>query len=134
MDSPTQYSPSSTPSDATPPTEEVNFQAPSGGNFDKGFLNTISGHLQSIAGSSTAGGSSKRRLGAGSAYGHGGHGSNRDAKSRRRENSGRMDSLGWEGKGPGGKREKDELLDQSLVDYLRKEIGDPFQEPSPQRS
>jgi hypothetical protein len=31
-----------------------------------------------------------------------------------------MDSLAWEGKGPGGKREKDELLDQSLVDYLRK--------------
>lgn len=118
MDSPPQYSPSSTPSDVSPAGEEASFQAPSGGGFDKGFLNNISSHLSSLAGGS-GGGPSKRRLGGSSAYAHG---TNRDPKSRRRENSGRMDSMGWEGKGPGGpgKREKDDLLDPSLVDYLRK--------------
>ncbi|KAJ3499570.1 hypothetical protein NMY22_g19497 [Coprinellus aureogranulatus] len=132
MDSPTQYSPSSTPSDISPPNEEVNFQAPAGGTFDKGFLTNITSQLSTFTsgGGSGSGGPSKRRMG-GMPHGHGG---NRDPKSRRRENSGRMEGMSWEGKGPGGKREKEDLLDQHLVEYLRKEIGDPFQEPSPQKS
>ncbi|KAF6763631.1 hypothetical protein DFP72DRAFT_800813 [Ephemerocybe angulata] len=132
MDSPVQISPSSTPSSSSPPAEEVNFQGPSGGGYDKGFIGNLTNHLTSFGGS----GPSKRRLG-GSSYAQSGHGANRDSKSRRRENSGRMDSTGgshWDNKGPGGKRDKDDLLDQNVVDYLRKEIGDPFQEPSPQRS
>ena len=116
MDSPGQISPSlSCPSSSSPPAEEGNFQAPSGGTFDKSFIGTLTSHLSPFTGAS------KRRLGGGSTYTTGG--SARDPKSRRRENSGRMDSGNWDAKGPGGgKREKDEFLDQNIVDFLRKGV------------
>lgn len=142
-------SPSSTPSSGTPPGEDINFQAPSGGSFDKGFLGTLTSQLSTFGGNS----GSKRRFGGGPSHGSSGHGHNRDSRNRRRGDSGRMDSTGgsqWEGKGQGGRKDKDELLDQSVVDYLRKgtslrplkceeaadtgtiqsEIGDPFQDPT----
>ncbi|KAF9037906.1 hypothetical protein BDP27DRAFT_1455479 [Rhodocollybia butyracea] len=75
--------------------------------------------------------SSKRRLNPGVA-------SNRDPKSRRLKVHGAADERrdrehgvrggNWEmGK---DKKEKDELLDMFVVEYLRKEIGDPFLEIS----
>ncbi|KAF9478484.1 hypothetical protein BDN70DRAFT_879920 [Pholiota conissans] len=83
----------------------------------------------SIAGSV----SSKRRFPSGA---FGSAGSVRDAKTRRRGESGRSGggSTTWEGMKEGtsgGKKEKDELIDTAMVDFLRKEIGDPFLEPQP---
>lgn len=145
MDSPGQLSPAvSTPSTGSPAPEEVNFQPPSGS--DKGFLGSLTSQLTSFA---SGGSSSKRQRLGGSSYAA--TTGARDPRSRRRENSGRADTGHWDGKGPGGKRDKDELLDQNLVDYLRKgelrsssgfsctyvhlaEIGDPFQEPPAPRS
>ncbi|KAH6902731.1 hypothetical protein BKA70DRAFT_1304385 [Coprinopsis sp. MPI-PUGE-AT-0042] len=119
----------STPSSATPPNEEVGFQGTQGGSDSKGFMSSLTSSLSHFAG----GGSSKRRLPAGGSFGQ--SSSNRDLKSRRRENTGsRMGTADWEGKqssGAGAKRERDDLLDPHLVDYLRKEIGDPFQESKP---
>ncbi|EAU80610.2 hypothetical protein CC1G_10177 [Coprinopsis cinerea okayama7 len=122
MNSPELMSPVDTSPSSTPPNEEINYQPPS--QSDKGFVASLTSQLFTS-------GSSKRRLpGGGGSYG--GSSSSRDLKSRRRENSSRMNTGEWDlMKGQGGKREKDELLDQGLVDYLRKEIGDPFQEPRP---
>ncbi|KZT64009.1 hypothetical protein DAEQUDRAFT_815291 [Daedalea quercina L-15889] len=79
-------------------------------------------------GSHLGGGSSKRR--GGLSFG----GSSRDAKSRRREDSfglglGRRGppSLQWDAREPGTVlRQKDELVDAPLVDTLRTQFGDPF--------
>ena len=114
MESPGQISPTSTQS-SSPANEEVNFQAPSGGSFDKGFISTLASQLTPFA---SGGGSSKRRLGSGSSYQPGS--SARDPKSRRRENSGRMDTGTWDAKGRSVGKQKEEFLDQHLVDYLRK--------------
>ncbi|KIK61849.1 hypothetical protein GYMLUDRAFT_72917 [Collybiopsis luxurians FD-317 M1] len=72
--------------------------------------------------------SSKRRLNPGMA-------SNRDPKSRRRDHTFKTHSGGDEKGARGGnwekeKKEKDELLDMHLVEFFRKEIGDPFVELS----
>jgi hypothetical protein len=114
MDSPGPISPGlSTPSTGSPPPEEIIYQ-PSG-ESDKGFLGSLTSQLTSFAG---GGSSSKRQRIGGSSYAA--TSGARDPRSRRRENSGRADTGHWDGKGPGGKRDKDELLDQALVDYLRK--------------
>lgn len=51
--------------------------------------------------------------------------SSRDMKSRRRENPVRQPTQQeWDNKIPGGgKRDKEDFIDQNLVDYLRKGEG-----------
>jgi len=136
---------SSTPSSGSPPPEEVNYQPSSGTNT---YLSNLTSHISNTFGGSSS--ASKRRLPAGSSFGAAA--SSRDAKTRRRgDTGGRQVPLTWESanKESGGKKEKDELIDNALVDYLRKgmsyglyigirgdspetsrrlEIGDPFQE------
>ncbi|KJA24269.1 hypothetical protein HYPSUDRAFT_539569 [Hypholoma sublateritium FD-334 SS-4] len=111
----------STPSSGSPPPEEA---YPSGtGAGSASYLANLTSHIGSAFSGSSA---SKRRLPTGSSFAAG---STRDAKSRRRGESGRPGNPNWDGlKDNGGKKEKDELIDTALVDYLRKEIGDPFQE------
>jgi len=113
----------STPSSGSPPPEEVNFQPNPGSSYLANFTSHISATF--------SGNSSKRRLPAGSSFGAAS--SARDAKTRKRGESGRQNSsAAWEGlkESAGGKKEKDELIDNALVEYLRKEIGDPFVEPA----
>lgn len=105
----------STPSSGSPPPEEVNFQpAHTGRSYIENLTSQIS---TAFAGGS----SSKRRLPTGS-FGVGS--SARDAKTRRRGESSRQNptSTVWEGmkEATGGKKEKDELIDNALVEYLRK--------------
>ncbi|KAF7352855.1 Phospholipid-transporting ATPase [Mycena venus] len=80
-------------------------------------------NLASHLTSSFSGSPSKRRLPGGPSFAAAS--SNRDPKSRRREDPRRGGT--WDGK-EGGKREKEELVDNHVVEYLRKEIGDPFNE------
>ncbi|KAF8197596.1 hypothetical protein BJ912DRAFT_846159 [Pholiota molesta] len=117
----------STPSSGSPPPEEEAYAANTAGSTN--YLANLTTHIG--AAFSGSGSSSKRRLPSG-AFGSGG--SARDAKTRRRGESGRAGSTTWDsgvkdGGATGGKKEKDELIDTALVEYLRKEIGDPFQEP-----
>ncbi|KAJ7095308.1 hypothetical protein B0H15DRAFT_828974 [Mycena belliarum] len=113
MHSPDPDSSSSSPASESPPPED-NYQ-PSG--VASHILNLTS-HITSSFGS---GSPSKRRLPGGSSFAAAS--SSRDPKSRRREDPRRGSA--WEGK-EGGKREKEELVDNGVVEYLRKEIGDPF--------
>lgn len=100
----------STSSSASPPPEEMNFQSPTTTSH---FMNLAS-HITSSF--SASGGASKRRL-PGSAFGT--TSSNRDLKSRRRGEPGRLtDARPWEGSKDAGKKE--ELIDPGLVDQLRK--------------
>ncbi|KAF9014177.1 hypothetical protein BDQ17DRAFT_1270372 [Cyathus striatus] len=125
-----QESASSTPSSGSPPPEEVNFQPPAGSSAGSHFMNIASQITSSFT--SGAGSSSKRRLPGGSSFASG---SSRDPKSRRRgvEHSRATGPSQWEGSLKEGliasRKDKDELIDQHLVDYLRREIGDPFLEP-----
>ncbi|KAF4614678.1 hypothetical protein D9613_002556 [Agrocybe pediades] len=123
---------SSSPSSGSPPPEEANFQPPAGTNS---YLSNLTSHISNTFGGGGGPSSApKRRLPSGAAFGAAA--SARDAKTRRRgENSngrqGGQMPLAWDGppKDPSGKKEKDELIDNALVDHLRKEVGDPFQEP-----
>lgn len=123
MDSPTEPgSPSpSTPSSGSPPPDELEqMQAISRGNTLLGkFTNSFSG------GSSSAS-PSKRRLPGGSSFAAASN--TRDTKSRRREDTGSSgrdkdrrgggDREGWgDGK---GRKDKDELVDGTLVAHLRR--------------
>lgn len=115
----------STPSSGSPPPEEINTQA--SGSASAQFLNTITDRLSSTF----AGGSSKRRLPGGSGYGA--SSSNRDPKSRRRGDTGRAqggDRGGggstWETAKDTNRREKDDLVDNSVVEYLRKGMDHTF--------
>lgn len=82
-------------------------------------MNIASHITQSLA----SGGSSKRRL-AGSSFGA--SSSNRDTKTRRRGDPARLAAGGsgagvaWEGSKAEIKREERDLVDNSLVEYLRK--------------
>ncbi|KAF8647500.1 hypothetical protein AX16_006705 [Volvariella volvacea WC 439] len=118
-------SPTSTPSSPSPPPEEINFHQtqPVATQLLERLMGAVPG---------TSGG--KRRLPGGLAAG--GHGGPRDAKSRRRgepaarnphsQGSGNYD---YPPAGEGGRRgTRDDLVDVALVEYLRREIGDPFQE------
>lgn len=127
----------STPSSGSPPPEEANYN-PSGSASQ--LANIASQISASFAGNNT-----KRRLPGGSSFGAAA--STRDPKLRRRGDTSRANT--WEAK-DGGKREKEELIDHGLVEYLRKgcvsfssvfpstcepgtddchaEIGDPFQD------
>jgi len=116
MHSPDADSSSSSPASESPPPED-HYQ-PSGA---AGHILNLASHISSsFAGS---GSPSKRRLPGGSSFAAAS--STRDPKSRRREEPRRGGT--WEGK-EGGKREKDDLVDNGIVEYLRKEIGDPFNE------
>ncbi|KAJ7047445.1 hypothetical protein C8F04DRAFT_8041 [Mycena alexandri] len=114
MHSPDPDSSSSSPSDSPPPEDHPH----SGGGST--FLN-IASHITS----SFSGSPSKRRLPGGPSFAAAS--SSRDPKSRRREDP-RRGGGGWDGKE--GKRDKEELIDSSIVDHLRKDIGDPFNEVS----
>ncbi|CAA7271007.1 unnamed protein product [Cyclocybe aegerita] len=113
----------STPSSGSPPPEEATFQPNTGASY----LSNLTSQITTAFGGSS---SSKRRLPTGSSFGA--SSSSRDAKTRRKGEPGRSGGSNWPGelKETGGsKKEKDELIDNALVEYLRKEIGDPFLEP-----
>ncbi|KAF7301334.1 hypothetical protein MIND_00698600 [Mycena indigotica] len=116
MHSPDPDSGSSSPVSDTPPDEH--FPAPPSGSM---FLTNLTSHFTSSFTASAA----KRRLPTGGSFAAS---SSRDVKTRRREDPRR--GGGWEGKegGAGGKRDKEELIDGHIVEGLRKEIGDPFNE------
>ncbi|KAJ3822146.1 hypothetical protein EV361DRAFT_921839 [Lentinula raphanica] len=99
-----------------------------------GFTNALGVTLSSVISSST-----KRRLNPGSRSGR----DARDSKSRRKDapahypgkghivGDGDREKQGMRGGGydmQKEKREKEEMIDMNVVEYLRKEIGDPFLE------
>ncbi|KAF5369161.1 hypothetical protein D9615_009964 [Tricholomella constricta] len=111
-------SPISTDSESPPPEDIL----PQSSNSPQ-FMNIARDLTQSFM----SGGGSKRRLG-GSTFG--GSSSNRDPKSRRRldvgkSGGGSANPTLWEGSKE-SKREERDLVDHNVVDYLRKEVGDPF--------
>jgi len=121
MNSPTDHGSPASSSSGSPPPEDAS-PVTGGSSY-------ISSHLNTIASFS---GSSKRRLPQGSSFAAAS--STRDPKSRRRERErgepSRAGHTVWdkESGGLGKKEPKDDLLDQGLVEHLRKEIGDPFLE------
>lgn len=144
MNSPPELdSPSpSTPSSGSPPPDEDAQMQLLGPN-----LTNIATHLSDLTAAFSGGSSpSKRRL-PGSSFGA--VSSSRDPKTRRREESRRGGgSTYWESKeGGSGRKEKDDLIDVTVMEDLRRgeldirismssmlkyttEIGDPFQEES----
>ncbi|KAH9484486.1 hypothetical protein JR316_0003968 [Psilocybe cubensis] len=119
-------SPISTESSGSPPAEmeESNFPSSSG---PTGYLANLTSQISTAFGVGGSG-SSKRRLPSGPGFSGA---SARDAKSRKRGDTSRSGTTQWEGskEAIGGKKEKDELIDNALVEQLRKDIGDPFLEP-----
>ncbi|KII90836.1 hypothetical protein PLICRDRAFT_174197 [Plicaturopsis crispa FD-325 SS-3] len=115
MNSPTEPgSPSpSTPSSGTPPPDEPQ------------YIPTAPSSSQTREAPTAP----KRRLPAGASFAAAS--TMRDAKTRRREEGGSRRGGGgaaWEGKEGGRRGDKEELVDGQLVDYLRKQFGDPFNE------
>jgi len=101
----------STPSSGSPPPEETNYQPYNATSHLLNFASQVS--------SAFSGSPSKRRLPGGSSFGAAS--SNRDPKSRRREDSRRLGGGGnWESGKESGKREKEDLVDNNVVEYLRK--------------
>ncbi|KAG6810122.1 hypothetical protein H0H92_013220 [Tricholoma furcatifolium] len=100
----------------SPPPEEI-AQPTSTSNFG-----AFASHIAQTFG----GGSSKRRLPGGSAFA-GASGSSRDPKTRRKmeQSKGNMSSGAWDSQKE-AKREEKELVDHHIVEYLRSEVGDPF--------
>ncbi|KAK7467655.1 hypothetical protein VKT23_004708 [Stygiomarasmius scandens] len=123
-------SPISTPSSVTPPPEEAGASyAATSGNTSH-LLNVVTSNLSSGgATASPSQSSGKRRLPGGGSFTSG---SARDPKTRRRDD--REPRKGMSGNGPWekeGKKSKDEdLIDSQIVEQLRKDIGDPFLDPS----
>ncbi|KAJ3929062.1 MAG: hypothetical protein NXY57DRAFT_963955 [Lentinula lateritia] len=130
----------STPSSGSD-VEEISL--PPSSSFSSGLVINSIGSFGNTVPSSATSSSSKRRLNPGSVSSR----DPRDSKSRRRDNPHHhAKGAGGEGErerdrerqgGRGAnyemqkeKREKDELLDMGAVEYLRKEIGDPFVEIS----
>jgi len=112
MNSPLDHgSPASSSSSGSPPPEEA-LPATGGSSYISNFI------------SSNFSGPSKRRLPQGPSFAAAS--STRDPKTRRRERErgepSRPGHTAWD------KEPKDDLLDQGLVEHLRKEIGDPFLE------
>ncbi|TFK63347.1 hypothetical protein BDN72DRAFT_775992 [Pluteus cervinus] len=120
MHSPMDDSPSSTPSSGSPPPEEVTYTGPTQGVASQ-FVNLIASGFA---------GAAKRRLPTGPTFASSASSASRDPKPRRRADPTRAGSgHTWEGHSlEKGRREKDELIDNSIVEYLRKQIGDPFTE------
>ncbi|KAG6902241.1 hypothetical protein C0995_002613 [Termitomyces sp. Mi166 len=122
MNSPDTASPISTDTESPPP-EEINAQPSSSSNFGAHLVSQIS---------QTFAGGSKRRLPGGTSVG--GPSAMRDPKMRRKIEQAKGASTGlvntpWDSSKE-TKREERELVDHHLVDYLRKEIGDPFHDAS----
>ncbi|KAJ3866757.1 hypothetical protein EV359DRAFT_62051 [Lentinula novae-zelandiae] len=130
----------STPSSGSD-VEEISL--PPSSSFPSGLVINSIGSFGNTGPSSATSSSSKRRLNPGSVSSR----DPRDSKSRRRDNPHHhAKGAGGEGErerdrerqgGRGAnyemqkeKREKDELLDMGVVEFLRKEIGDPFVEIS----
>ncbi|KAF8830961.1 uncharacterized protein C8R40DRAFT_1170975 [Lentinula edodes] len=130
----------STPSSGSD-VEEMSL--PPSSSFPSGLVINSTGSFGNTVPSSATSLSSKRRLNPGSVSSR----DPRDSKSRRRDNPHHhAKGAGGEGErerdrerqgGRGAnyemqkeKREKDELLDMGAVEFLRKEIGDPFVEIS----
>jgi len=101
----------STPSSGSPPPEEANFQPQS----NAGYLSNLTSHISATFGGS---GASKRRLPAGASFGAAS--STRDAKTRKRTTENRSNSQYDGPRDPAMKKEKDELIDNSTVEWLRK--------------
>ena len=109
----------STASSGSPPPEEASSYVPATGGSSSSYFSNLSSHITATFGGVPNSSSSKRRLPTGSAFGAAS--SARDSKTRRRGEPGRSGSTAWDGmKETGGKKEKDELLDQALVEHLRK--------------
>ncbi|KAF5331004.1 hypothetical protein D9619_005241 [Psilocybe cf. subviscida] len=116
-------SPISTSSSGDTPTEEIYSSTTTTTNY----LSNLGSQIGAALSNATSG-ASKRRLPAGSSFAAG---SARDPKSRRRGDNRQWEgAIVKEGSSTGGKKEKDELVDTALVEFLRKEIGDPFSEVS----
>ncbi|KAJ3877272.1 hypothetical protein F5879DRAFT_989701 [Lentinula edodes] len=130
----------STPSSGSD-VEEISL--PPSSSFPSGLVINSIGSFNNTVPSSATSSSSKRRLNPGSVSSR----DPRDSKSRRRDDPHHYaKGAGGEGErerdrerqgGRGAnyemqkeKREKDELLDMGAVEFLRKEIGDPFVEIS----
>jgi hypothetical protein len=115
MNSPDPGSPISTESSGPPSRDEISTQPITASSQ---FMNIAAQFTQSLVGGS------KRRLPGSSNFG--GPSSNRDAKTRRRGEPGRHGghggpSMTWDtGARPEGKREDRELVDNHIVDLLRK--------------
>jgi len=106
----------------TPPPEEIVTGNNQGDSRSGLGLFQLANHITAAF----TGSSSKRRNPSSGTSGAGS--SARDPKLRRRGDGSRST---WETRDPQGTRkEKEELVDASIVDYLRKEIGDPFLEVS----
>ncbi|KAH9920454.1 uncharacterized protein B0H18DRAFT_1121919 [Fomitopsis serialis] len=119
---------SSSDSDDSPPPAAANergIERTISAGSSRGFFSQFTGES---LGAHFGGGSSKRR--GGLTFG----GSSRDTKTRRREDSfgtglGRRGgpSLPWDQREQGSSlRQKDELVDTQVVETLRTQIGDPF--------
>ena len=123
MNSPTDHG-SDSSSSGSPPPEDVSTTA---GGSSSNYLSNFASHITTIGNFS---GPSKRRLPQGSSFGAAS--SSRDPKSRRRERErergepSRPGHTGWDKESgclPVGKKEpKDDLLDQGLVEHLRKGV------------
>jgi hypothetical protein len=117
MNSPTDQGSPDSSSSGSPPPEDASPVA--GGSS---YLSNFASHITTMGSFS---GPSKRRLPQGSSFGA--VSSTRDPKTRRRER-GELSRLGhttWEKESGGGqvkKEPKDDLLDQGLVEHLRKGV------------
>ncbi|KAF5358417.1 hypothetical protein D9756_001291 [Leucocoprinus leucothites] len=113
----------STSTSGTPPPEEAvsgNTQPESQSRSGLGLF-----QLANQISATFSGGASKRRNPSGGSSSTAAPA--RDTKLRRRGEASRST---WDtrGEAPPPRKEKDELVDSNLVDFLRKEIGDPFYE------
>ena len=106
-------SPISTSSSGSPPPEEIYSSTTTASNYLSNLGNQIGAALSNATSSA-----SKRRLPSGSSFAAA---SARDPKSRRRGDNRQWEgAILKEGSSTGGKKEKDELVDTALVDFLRK--------------
>ena len=122
MNSPIDHGSPESSSSGSPPPEEAS--PVTGGSS---YMSNFAGHINAMGSFS---GPSKRRLPQGSSFAAAS--STRDPKTRRRERErerergepGRAGHTVWEKEsgGMGKKEPKDDLLDQSLVEYLRKGV------------
>ena len=118
MNSPTDHGSPESSSSGSPLPEEASPVAGSSSSY----LSNFASHITTIGNFSS--GPSKRRLPQGSSFGAAS--STRDPKTRRRER-GEPGRPGWEKESGGGgnmgkKEPKDDLLDQGLVEHLRKGV------------
>jgi hypothetical protein len=117
MNSPDPDSLSESSSSGTPPPEETSPYVPAAGTGNS-YLSSLTNHLTATFAGGASSSPSKRRLPTGASFAAAS--SARDPKSRRRERGGQHNTWEKEHGGPGKKEPKDDLLDQGLVEHLRK--------------